>query len=109
MGPFPRSRGLTRPIGGPAVLGALDDLIGEGRWEAPKNWGQFRVLAPVQRDVTSSSSELLDQLELGPTARREHTDGTVLVPPHLLGIPHDVAEQDGDESALAIGSRHPPR
>lgn len=36
------------PIGGPTLLGALDDLIGEGRWEQPKHWGQMLVSFPVR-------------------------------------------------------------
>ncbi len=42
-----RTHAVFRPIGGPAVLSALDDLIGEGRWEEPKHWGQFLVSFPV--------------------------------------------------------------
>ena len=43
-----RTHSVFRPIGGPPVLGALDDLIGEGRWVEPKHWGQFLVSFPVR-------------------------------------------------------------
>ncbi len=42
-----RTQAVFRPIGGPAVLGALDDLIGEGRWQEPKHWGSFLVSFPL--------------------------------------------------------------
>jgi hypothetical protein len=42
-----RTHAVFRPNGGPALLGALDALIGEGRWEEPKHWGQFLVSFPA--------------------------------------------------------------
>ncbi len=42
-----RTHAVFRPIGGPALCGALDDLIGEGRWEVPRHWGQFLVSFPA--------------------------------------------------------------
>ena len=42
-----RSHSSFTPIGGPTLLGALDDLMGKGRWQEPKHWGQFLVSFPV--------------------------------------------------------------
>jgi hypothetical protein len=33
-------------IGGPAVCAALDDLVGAGDWERPRDWGGFLVTFP---------------------------------------------------------------
>ncbi len=41
-----RTASVFDPIGGPATLAAIDDLIGKGRWEPPKHWGQFLVSFP---------------------------------------------------------------
>ncbi|MEN8183850.1 MAG: phytanoyl-CoA dioxygenase family protein [Myxococcota bacterium] len=51
-----RTHAVFRPIGGPAVLGALDELIGEGRWQEPKHWGQFLVSFPVAEGDFSRSN-----------------------------------------------------
>lgn len=50
-----RRHAVFEPIGGPALHGALDDLIGEGRWEEPKHWGQFLVSFPVTEDGVNRS------------------------------------------------------
>lgn len=42
-----RTHAVFRPIGGPALTGALDDLIGKGSWQEPKHWGQFLVSFPA--------------------------------------------------------------
>jgi Phytanoyl-CoA dioxygenase (PhyH) len=42
-----RSHPVFRPIGGPVLRAALDELIGEGRWREPGHWGQFLVSFPV--------------------------------------------------------------
>jgi hypothetical protein len=38
---------VFEPIGGAALTGALDTLLGAGRWRPPKNWGQFLVSFPL--------------------------------------------------------------
>lgn len=51
----PRPAGLQRitgapefaPIGGPALCGAIDDLLGPGAWQRPKRWGAILVTFPV--------------------------------------------------------------
>ncbi len=34
------------PIGGVATIGAIDDLLGVGRWQRPGHWGQMLVSFP---------------------------------------------------------------
>ncbi len=34
------------PNGGPALHAALDGLIGAGRWQVPRHWGQFLITFP---------------------------------------------------------------
>ena len=34
-------------IGSPVTVAALDDVLGEGRWVRPKNWGQLLVTFPT--------------------------------------------------------------
>ena len=41
-----RTASVFDPIGGPATVAAIDDLVGEGRWEPPRHWGQFLVTFP---------------------------------------------------------------
>ena len=36
------------PIGSKTTLDAITDLLGEGRWKYPKDWGQFLVTFPTQ-------------------------------------------------------------
>ena len=36
------------PIGGPATIEAIDDLLGVGGWMKPRQWGQFLVNFPAQ-------------------------------------------------------------
>lgn len=36
------------PIGGTATIEAIDDLLGEGKWQGPSNWGQFLVTFPTK-------------------------------------------------------------
>lgn len=49
-----RTHAVFQPIGGPALLDALDDLIGPGRWEKPKHWGQFLVSFPARAGASRS-------------------------------------------------------
>ena len=44
-----RDQPVFTPIGGPALLAALDDLIGPGRWEVPRQWGQFLLTFPTPK------------------------------------------------------------
>lgn len=46
-----RTHRVFEPNGGPALLGALDDLLGEGHWQKPKHWGQFLVSFPVKEQA----------------------------------------------------------
>ncbi len=41
-----RTHSVFEPIGGPATVEALDDLLGHGRWLEPKHWGSFLVTFP---------------------------------------------------------------
>jgi hypothetical protein len=43
-----RTDEVFEPIGGPPLCGALDDLLGEGRWQPPKHWGQLLISFPHQ-------------------------------------------------------------
>jgi hypothetical protein len=49
-----RTHAVFAPIGGPALLEALDDLIGAGRWEEPRHWGQFLVSFPTVAGASPS-------------------------------------------------------
>jgi hypothetical protein len=42
-----RTHVVFEPIGGPILVGAIDDLVGAGRWEKPKHWGQLLVSFPT--------------------------------------------------------------
>jgi len=42
-----RTHAVFHPIGAPAVIDALDHLIGEGCWQRPRHWGQFLVSFPA--------------------------------------------------------------
>jgi hypothetical protein len=53
-----RTHAVFRPIGGPALRATLDDLIGEGRWQEPKHWGQFLVSFPVTAGASQPSRAL---------------------------------------------------
>lgn len=56
-------------IGGPALRGALDDLLGTGRWQEPRHWGQMLVSFPTPAAA-------------GPSARAGwHTDFPYSLPP----------------------------
>ena len=37
---------VFRHIDSPRLHGAIDDLVGAGRWQVPANWGMFRMTAP---------------------------------------------------------------
>ena len=41
-----RSHAVFAPIGGPTTVQAIDDLVGQGRWERPRHWGQFLITFP---------------------------------------------------------------
>jgi hypothetical protein len=49
-----RTHPVFHPIGGPALVAALDDLIGPGRWGVPRHWGQFLVSFPVPEGSSRS-------------------------------------------------------
>jgi len=34
------------PLGSPRLCGAVDDLVGAGRWKHPESWGQFAITMP---------------------------------------------------------------
>jgi hypothetical protein len=46
-----RDHKVFGPIGGPALQGGLDDLIGVDGWTKPKHWGSFLVSFPVANDA----------------------------------------------------------
>ena len=42
-----KRRAVFQAIGGAATVGALDDLLGPGRWIPPRDWGQFLITFPT--------------------------------------------------------------
>jgi hypothetical protein len=42
-----RRHHLFAAIDSPRLHGAIDDLVGAGRWDVPENWGMFRITPPV--------------------------------------------------------------
>jgi hypothetical protein len=46
------------PIGGPAAIGAIDDLLGKDRWQYPSNWGQFLVTFPTINERWNVPSDI---------------------------------------------------
>ena len=61
------------PIGGPALTGALDELLGSGAWKRPQQWGQFLVTFPPRGAETAL-----------PSAALWHADFDFLSPPDQL-------------------------
>lgn len=53
-----RTHAVFRPNDGPVLHEALDDLIGKGRWEVPKHWGQFLVNFPASERAIARSRSL---------------------------------------------------
>ena len=48
-----RTERVFDAIGGPALVGALDDLVGAERWAPPKHWGQWLVTFPTDGEAWS--------------------------------------------------------
>lgn len=51
-----RTHTVFRPIGGPMLQAALDDLIGSGRWETPRHWCSFLVSFPQLKGAKSRAN-----------------------------------------------------
>ena len=68
-----KSDAVFGPIGGGALTGALDDLLGTGTWIRPHQWGQFLVTFPPREEQTAL-----------PAAALWHSDFDYLSPPDQL-------------------------
>ena len=85
------------PIGSKITLEAITDLLGEGRWKYPKDWGQFLVTFPAQEQWT--------------VPNHWHIDFGFQMPPDglsgllMFSFLADVAPQGGG-TAVVNGSHH---
>ena len=68
-----KTNAVFDPIGGPALTGALDQLLGPNAWQRPQHWGQFLVTFPPRGAETAL-----------PSAALWHTDFDFLSPPGQL-------------------------
>jgi hypothetical protein len=45
-----KKAGAFRAVGSARTLGAIDDVLGAGAWNRPRDWGAFFVLFPTRRE-----------------------------------------------------------